>query len=87
MTAASTTMTLVAEYGDFRLFHRPEKSSDEWANLKLILGCPKYAAKKRNWWLAWNGERLARNRDAATLLEHRPEIHEWVIETLKAWRP
>ena len=37
---------------------------------------------KANWWLGWNGERLARNHDARLLYENNPEIFEWVVSTL-----
>jgi hypothetical protein len=50
------------------------------ARLKLI----RPLGKKRNWWLGWNGERLAKNRDAVLLFKHEPEIYQWVINILPA---
>jgi hypothetical protein len=32
---------------------------------------------KANWWLGWNGERLARNHHAGLLYENNPEVFEW----------
>jgi hypothetical protein len=56
--------------------------SEEWINLKLVStngrGIRKERNRKRNWWLAWNGERLANNTDAGKLNEHHPEIYAWV---------
>jgi hypothetical protein len=34
----------------------------------------KHRMHKANWWLGWNGERLARNHDVRLLYEHNPEV-------------
>jgi hypothetical protein len=64
----------------FKLYRRPHRSNDSWISLKLI----RPLGKKRNWWLGWNGERLAKNHDAMLLFKHEPEIYQWVINTLSA---
>jgi hypothetical protein len=53
----------------------------QWLSLKLIrCGCK---ARERNWWLGWNGARLARNTDTKKLVEQHPEIQHWVIGRLR----
>jgi hypothetical protein len=75
-----TTHKKIATKGDFSLFERSDQPTTEWRNLKLVRSGE---APKNNWWLAWNGNRLARSRDAAVLAEHNPEIEAWVIEALR----
>jgi hypothetical protein len=72
------------EKGRYELHVRHQ--NEEWLNLKLELRKPgrKGRREKRNWWLGWNGKRLARSSDAALLEKHEPEIYQWVIETLTA---
>jgi hypothetical protein len=68
----------LAAIGGFTLFERQPALA--WQNLKLIrVG----AGRKKNWSLAWNGERLAVNHDAVKLAERHPEIERWVIGMLK----
>lgn len=74
-------LTKVAEFDGFELYHT-SASTPEWANLKLVKldrNGPKHA-----WWLAWNGERLARNKDAGLLEQHNPEIADKVREAAQA---
>jgi hypothetical protein len=73
----------IATNGDFVLFERPNKSALPWRNLKLIRTSN---GPKRNWWLGWNGERLANGKDRKILAEHNPEIERWIISTLSANR-
>jgi hypothetical protein len=75
-------LTFIAEWrGGYKLYER--HSSNEWRTLKLIrLGAPR-DQRKRNWWLGWNGERLADNADARLLAEHHPRLARWVITTLQ----
>jgi hypothetical protein len=40
--------------------------------------------QKNNWWLGWNGERLANGHDSKMLAEHHPEIWQWVVDNLHA---
>jgi hypothetical protein len=37
---------------------------------------------KRNWSLAWNGERISSNADSIKLKTHQPAAYAWVVETL-----
>jgi hypothetical protein len=75
---------LVAECNGFVLIERGKQG--EWRNLKLthpigFKDAGRY--RKRNWWLAWNGERLACSRDTALLAQHQPSIYAWVVATLQ----
>jgi hypothetical protein len=75
-------MKLIGKVGDFELFERTKDGFSEWRDFKLVRsGTGKFP--KRNWWLAWNGDRLARGRDAVLLEEHYPEIHAAVIEAIR----
>ena len=75
-------MRLIGKVGDFELFDRTKDGFVEWRDFKLVR-TGKGEFPKRNWWLAWNGERLANNRDAALLKEHYPEIYDAVIEAVQ----
>lgn len=75
-------MRLIGKVEDFELFELPVDGFNEWRNLKLVrVGEGKFP--KRNWWLAWNGDRLAGGRDAKLLEKHYPEIHAAVIEAIQ----
>jgi hypothetical protein len=63
----------------FTLFERPACHKNGWLSLKLIASGRR---RKRNWWLGWNGDRLARNSDAGRLQDQEPEIYDWVIAAL-----
>ena len=52
----------------------------EWDNLKLISKKPRL--HKASFLLGWNGERLARSKDCQILLEHSPEVYEWIVKGL-----
>jgi hypothetical protein len=71
----------IAERAGFQLVHR--SMNGEWHNLKLVLLDGRY--RKRNWWLAWNGDRLARSSDATKLHQYRRDIYDWVTEVLIEW--
>ena len=72
---------LIAAKDGFALFERG--STSVWRSLKLVLQVSEAGKMKRNWWIAWNGERISRSSDAKHLAAHHPEIRQWVIETLK----
>jgi hypothetical protein len=75
-------MRLIGKVGEFELFESKPVSADGWQSLRLIrTGNGKF--RKRSWWLGWNGERLAENRDAKILEEHYPEIYVAVIEAVQ----
>lgn len=67
----------LAKTGDFALFIRRDQPSTAWLNLKVVR-----AGGKNIWWLAWNGNRLMRSKDAGKLAEHNPKVLQWVIDTL-----
>jgi hypothetical protein len=58
-----------------------------WLNIKVECKKPGKQGyrEKRNWWLAWNGERLARNHDAGLLAKNEPDVYQWVIDTLATY--
>lgn len=73
-------MKLIGATGSFVLFEREDKAMPPWRNFKLIRT---NNGPKKNWWLGWNGERLAVNNDQRKLAEHHPDIEDWLIEILK----
>jgi beta-lactamase class D len=78
----TTEIIPVASAESWTLYERTGKAGSDWRSLKLIRTGGR--GRKRNWWLGWNGERLARCHDAENLAEHNPEILQWVIDSLKA---
>ena len=70
-------MRLIGTREKFSLFERGVK--DGWTSLKLVNPS---TPRKKNWWLGWNGERLAKNADAGKLFTHHPETYAWVIAEL-----
>jgi hypothetical protein len=82
-----TTMKIIAERDNWRLLDR-DKTSNGWISIKLEACGGRYSKRgKRNWWMGWNGERLARNTDTKLLAEDYPDIHEWAIEQLRPYQP
>lgn len=73
-------MKLIGTIENFELFEREGKASPPWRSFKLIRTSD---GPKKNWWLGWNGERLAVSNDQRKLAEHHRDIEAWVIETLK----
>jgi hypothetical protein len=67
-------------FDDFELFERVGKSGGGWRSLKLVRAG---RHKKRNWWLGWNGERLARSSDAGKLYAHHGEVYEKILKYLE----
>ncbi len=86
LNMAGKESDLIGSHEEWRLYHRYTKTKNGWHSLYLArlqgLGMPRL--KKGRYWLGWNGDRLARNRDAGLLEEHHPDIAEWVRETLGA---
>jgi hypothetical protein len=75
----------LAARNGFTLYERKGRSSDRWLSLKLVRD-PRKAGKKNNWFLGWNGTRLARNTDTKKLVECLPGIERWVIDSLRTSR-
>jgi hypothetical protein len=70
----------VKHHEEWTLYEVSRLSLNGWKSLHLKrsgLGAP-----KTSWWLGWNGERLARNRDLALLAEHHGDVLNWVYKVL-----
>jgi hypothetical protein len=76
-----TKLITPAVNGEFTLYDR-SCPTGQWRNLRLARQQHQEKVPKSNWWLAWNGERLARNRDAGKLAEYHPAVYAWVIDSL-----
>ncbi len=68
---------LVGDVGDaygvgWRLYARPEQNG--WRNMKLVSTGP--SAHKANYWLGWNGERLAATKDQKNMDANKPELRD-----------
>ena len=70
----SGTLVPLAINGEFVLLERTAKSTPEWRSLKLTR-YPGETGKKNNWFLGWDGARLARTTDAARLAADHPAIY------------
>lgn len=75
-------MEVLGTKESFTLFEQPEKSCNGWTSLKLVLAKKRRGKAKRNWWLGWNGVRMAESADAKLLAEHHPEICGWIVDVL-----
>jgi hypothetical protein len=75
-------MVQIARREGFTLFERTGAGANGWRSFKLIR--EGRGLKKRNWWIGWDGDRLARTADAGKLREHEPEIYDWMISQLRA---
>lgn len=59
---------------------RPAPAGD-WHKVKLAVHGR--AAGKANYWLSWNGERLAVHVEVGQLAETRPELHQGLLALLR----
>ena len=75
---AFAKLLLLGNLDDFTLYEREGRSSPKWRNLKLVRSL---ATGKANWFLGWNGERLAENPDAADLATNHPDVLTWLLTT------
>lgn len=74
-------VTLVASTAGYHLFRLDDRSSIDWVNFKLV-----FAGKrehKANFSFGWNGERFAKCHDMDAMVEHYPELLEFVSEHVK----
>lgn len=55
--------------------------TDPWLNFKVVASMP--VLNKANYGVAWNGSRLARNKEWAILYEHRRELHDRLLMFLE----
>lgn len=69
----------------FDLFWRPAVSTKTWANCKLAAVGGRRG--KANWWFGWDmeGNRMARQRDAALLRKALPEVYDQVVVCMEDW--
>jgi hypothetical protein len=63
----------------WELYARPVQNG--WRNMKLVSTEP--CAHKANYWLGWNGERLASTKDQKTMDAGKPELREKLMEFLE----
>lgn len=72
-------------YKKWVLIIREDKSSGEWLNLKIqYKGNEKLI--KNNFYIGWNGNRLAQNKDATILDKYYKELKNSVITFLNRYR-
>jgi hypothetical protein len=72
MIAPRNGVHIVAETDHYQLLNLDNADSRlGFQQFNLVLKQPIH---KANWWLGWNGERLARNHDARLLYENNPEV-------------
>lgn len=62
------------------LAKRSGAEKKNWSSFKLI--ADRSVPNKAGYYLEWNGERLARTKDAGLLFEHRPELYDRVVRAL-----
>lgn len=75
--------SVVAENAGWLLQAGPVSPDSIWRSLKLSSKVGRtYSA---NYWLAWNGSRLAENTELLRLRETSPETAEWAALTLEAF--
>lgn len=66
-------------------FYMWPTNEEGWGMIKLAAhGVVK---RKANFWMGWNGERLARTTDAAALAYRRPHLHAALMELLQGPPP
>lgn len=61
-------------------FIRDEPNCYGWNMVKV--SCDGYAEAKANYWLTWNGERIAKSREMAVMCKHRPELAKRLVKLL-----
>ncbi len=67
--------------GVWRLYHRPDADSNGWHS--LVLRHHDKTLRKVSYWCGWNGSRLGRNSDLATLDNNHPKIYAWLEATCR----
>lgn len=63
------------------LYEKYDGNPNGWLNLKLVAA--NRSKHKANYWLAWNGERFASNKDIQFIKDHRRDLFEWLISELE----
>lgn len=78
-------LELIAEYKTFTLWENfPPLIANEWRDFKVADSHKrKRSDLKRNWHVAWNGERFARTTECGSLAARHPEILAWAENILR----
>lgn len=80
-TAGFQLITIIdTEESAWRVYAKDADDSP-WQNFKIVAATP--VLNKANYAVAWNGERLARNKDCTTLYAYRRELHDKVVRFLE----
>jgi hypothetical protein len=75
-------------FGSFELegvtwvFSLRDEKPPVWSQVKIAAGGA--VERKANYWLKWNGERIAKGRESWLLQESRPELAAEVLRSLQA---
>lgn len=74
---------LVAESRGWWLLIDTDPTARKWKKVKLASKVVR--AGGANFWLLWDGVRLAESTEQKRLGEHFPEIEDWVVEKIEAF--
>lgn len=68
---------------EWDIFCRRQEHSDEWVTFKIC--AEGRVPRKANYWTARNIEtgQMGFTKDMAAMKEHRPELYEWVMESIE----
>lgn len=76
--------TTVRTFPGFTLYRRSPLNESDWINYVLRASPPKKGARKRVWYLAHNGERMAEGPDIAILRAHYPDLCGPVLRAIES---
>lgn len=62
-----------------------EPNPKGWRTVKI--SADGVAERKANYWVSWNGERIARSREMGAMADHRPELYVLLNELIKGIIP
>lgn len=72
---------VILENNDWEVFSTFEGVGG-WTNIKLVSKRPRQF--KANFYLGWNGDRLAVSKESKVLMEYSRDIYDWLIEGLSS---
>lgn len=72
---------LVAANNPWLVYKSRKEPVQGWVGARVI--ATSKVPDKASYWLGWNGDRLARQKDSNTMESHRPELYAWVVSVLK----
>lgn len=78
------TAVVLATFGEWNLCRLPELSCTPWSHLALDRPS---TPKARTFRFGWNGQRLSRNDDLATLNQRHPAVYAWLEQILPTLLP